>query len=94
MNYTDLNQSSPQTHEAYLDKWEVVNLTHTRMSAEESEEREEVLAEVMDPTYLMGRDVDGDAEGGESAADNKGMDLGLSLNGVPGGGSMVDVMEM
>jgi RNA polymerase II-associated factor 1 len=90
-----LTNSHPhqQTHEAYLDKWEVVKLTHTRMSAEEAEEREEVLAEVMDPAYLLGRDVDADGDAevegegvgvgvgmgvfGGSGEDDKGMDLGL-----------------
>lgn len=63
------------------------------MSAEEAEEREEVLAEVMDPTYLLGRDVDADGEAdadaegegvgafgvgvGVGGEDDKGMDLGL-----------------
>lgn len=32
------------------------------MLAEEVEEREEVLAEVMDPDYLMGRDADGEGD--------------------------------
>jgi hypothetical protein len=88
---------SIQTHEAYLDKWEVVNLNHTRMSAEEAEEREEVLAEVMDPVYLMGRDADADGDGdmegegegegefGADVGDEKGLDLGMG-----GGGECVN----
>jgi len=85
-----LKKKRVNTHEAYLDKWEVVKLTHTRMSAEEAEEREEVLAEVMDPVYLMGRDADADGDGdieGEGevggefgvVGDDMDMDLGLSL---------------
>lgn len=53
-----------QTHGEYLDKWQVVNLTHSRMSAEEAEEREEALTEVNDPAYylMMGRDADAEGE--------------------------------
>jgi len=88
----------PQTHEAYLDKWEIVKLTHTRMSVEEAEEREEVLAEVMDPVYLMGRDADADGEAevesegvfGTAVDDDKGLDLGLGLGG---GGSEEEGMN-
>lgn len=49
------------------------------MSAEEAEEREETLAEVNDPTYLMGRDAD--AEGEVDAEEVK-----------DGAGAEVDVM--
>lgn len=50
-------------NEEYLDKWQVVNLSHAKMSAEEVEEREEVLAEVNDPAYILsGRDADADGE--------------------------------
>ncbi|KIM90575.1 hypothetical protein PILCRDRAFT_47121, partial [Piloderma croceum F 1598] len=69
-----LKKKRVNTHEAYLDKWEVVKLTHTRMSAEEAEEREEVLAEVMDPTYLLGRDVDAD---GDADAEGEGVGVGV-----------------
>ncbi|KAF7983338.1 hypothetical protein HWV62_22297 [Athelia sp. TMB] len=49
--------------EEYLDKWQVVNLSHAAMSAEEAEEREEVRAEVSDPAFIMsGRDADADGE--------------------------------
>jgi len=57
------------------------------MSVEEAEEREDVLAEVMDPAYLMGRDADADGDadaevGGEFGVavddDDKGVDLALA----------------
>lgn len=55
---------------AYTDKWDVINLSHASLSPEEAEEREEALAEVMDPMFLFSRaegdgdgDGDGDAEG-------------------------------
>lgn len=64
------------------------------MSAEEAEEREEVLAEVMDPDYLMGRDADGEADGdadGEGEGDfggavDKGLDLAVGGEGQNLGG--------
>ena len=53
-----------QTYESYGDKWDVVRLTHVPMSAEEEQEREEALAEVVDPLFPLARgDADADAEG-------------------------------
>lgn len=47
----------------YADRWQVVHISHVPMSKEESEEREELLAEVADPTFLLSRDdVDADGE--------------------------------
>lgn len=38
-------------------------MTHSPMSKEEQDEREEALAEVIDPMFLMGRgDIDADGE--------------------------------
>ncbi|KAF8518949.1 RNA polymerase II-associated [Hysterangium stoloniferum] len=55
---------------AYTDKWDVINLSHAPLSAEEADERDEALAEVMDTMFLFSRgdadaegDGDGDAEG-------------------------------
>lgn len=52
---------------AYTDKWDVINLSHAPLSSEEAEEREEALAEVMDPMFLFRAqaeaDADADAEG-------------------------------
>lgn len=64
-----LKKKRVNTQEAYLDKWELVKLRHTGMSGEEAEEREEMLAEVMDPTYLMGRDADADGDGDEGGGE-------------------------
>jgi len=75
------------------------------MSAEEAEEREEALAEVMDPTYLMGRDADAEGEAEAHGAGDMSVDFGLGTlsgngngNGVKeevgvSGGEVVDVME-
>lgn len=53
-----------QTYESYGDKWDVVKLTHVPMSKEEEQEREEALAEVIDPLFPLARaDVDADADG-------------------------------
>ncbi|KAH9893329.1 RNA polymerase II-associated [Cubamyces lactineus] len=59
-----LKKKRVNTYESYGDKWDVVRLTHTPMSAEEAQEREEALAEVVDPLFPLARgDADADAEG-------------------------------
>ena len=65
---------SSQIHEQYEDKWEIIRVTHAEMSKEEEDEREEALAEVADPMYLMARG-DADAEG----------DIEVEDTGVPRG---------
>ncbi|KAF8637578.1 hypothetical protein AX17_002647 [Amanita inopinata Kibby_2008] len=57
-----LKKKRANQYEQYEDKWEIIRVTHATMSKEEEEEREEALAEVTDPLYLIGR-VDADAEG-------------------------------
>ena len=64
-----------QIYDQYEDKWEVIRLLHQSMSKEEEEEREEALAEVVDPMFLMARG-DADAEGEVE------MDEGGYANGV------------
>ena len=51
-----------QAYESYHDKWDIIKITHCPMSREEEAEREEALAEVMDPMYLLNRG-EADAEG-------------------------------
>ncbi|CDO68390.1 hypothetical protein BN946_scf184815.g37 [Trametes cinnabarina] len=59
-----LKKKRVNTYESYGDKWDVIRLTHTPMSAEEAQEREDALAEVVDPHYPLSRaDADVDAEG-------------------------------
>ncbi|KAH9852165.1 RNA polymerase II-associated [Lenzites betulinus] len=59
-----LKRKRVNTYEAYGDKWDVVKLTHTPMSAEEAQEREDALSEVVDPLFPLARgDADADAEG-------------------------------
>ncbi|KAG6856220.1 hypothetical protein H0H87_006371 [Tephrocybe sp. NHM501043] len=60
-----LKKKRANIYEQYDDKWEVIRVTHSEMSKEEEEEREEALAEVADPMFLMARgdaDADGDIE--------------------------------
>ncbi|EPQ56608.1 RNA polymerase II-associated protein [Gloeophyllum trabeum ATCC 11539] len=57
-----LKKKRQNIHEAYLDKWHVVKVSHVPMSKEEEDERDETMAEVMDPMYLLPRG-DADAEG-------------------------------
>ncbi|KAM5537103.1 hypothetical protein V8D89_009249 [Ganoderma adspersum] len=59
-----LKKKRVNTYESYGDKWDVVKLTHTPMSKEEEQEREEALAEVTDPLFPLARaDADADADG-------------------------------
>ncbi|KAI0642319.1 RNA polymerase II-associated [Trametes meyenii] len=59
-----LKKKRVNTYESYGDKWDVIKLTHTPMSAEEAQEREDALAEVIDPLFPLARgDADADAEG-------------------------------
>ncbi|EEB98464.1 hypothetical protein MPER_02017, partial [Moniliophthora perniciosa FA553] len=49
-------------YEQYEDKWEIMRVTHAPMSKEEEDERDEALAEVNDPLYLMRTDVDAEGD--------------------------------
>ncbi|EIW79101.1 hypothetical protein CONPUDRAFT_59133, partial [Coniophora puteana RWD-64-598 SS2] len=49
-------------NESYGDKWQVVHVSHTPFAQEELDERAEVLAEVVDPMFLLNR-TEADAEG-------------------------------
>ncbi|KAG6908957.1 hypothetical protein DXG01_002563 [Tephrocybe rancida] len=60
-----LKKKRANIYEQYDDKWEIIRVTHLEMSKEEEDEREEALAEVVDPMFLMVRgdaDADGDIE--------------------------------
>lgn len=83
-----------QTYEAYGDKWDVVKLTHTPMSAEEAQEREDALAEVVDPMFPLARgDADADAEG---ELDDAAAAAAHGLNGVANGArhEIVDAVDV
>lgn len=54
---------SQQQYEEYDDKWEVIRMTHAPISEEEETERQDYLAEVSDPDYLLKMRTDADAEG-------------------------------
>ncbi len=62
LDITDLFVS-PQAFEQYEDKWDLIRMSHTDMSKEEEDERQEALAEVVDPMFLMRGDADADGEG-------------------------------
>ncbi|TFK74984.1 RNA polymerase II-associated protein [Pluteus cervinus] len=52
----------------YEDKWDRIRMTHAVMSTEEEDEREEALAEVIDPNFLLIRgDADADGEEDDGA---------------------------
>lgn len=70
-----LKKKRANIYDQYEDKWEIIRLLHQPMSKEEEEEREEALAEVVDPMFLMARG-DADAEGEVE------MDEGGYANGV------------
>ncbi|KAI6101369.1 RNA polymerase II-associated [Pisolithus sp. B1] len=57
-----LKKKRLNNQEAYADKWQLVHMSHVPMSKEELDEREELVAEVLDPMYPRG-DVDADGEG-------------------------------
>jgi len=57
-----LKKKRVNAYEAYHDKWDVIKISHVPMDLEERTEREEALAEVLDPMYLLSRG-DADAEG-------------------------------
>ncbi|KAJ8518304.1 hypothetical protein ONZ45_g4616 [Pleurotus djamor] len=56
-----LKKKRANMQEEYEDKWEVIRVTHSPMSKEEEEEREELMVEVTDPMYLR-RDADAEGE--------------------------------
>ncbi|OBZ66779.1 RNA polymerase II-associated protein 1 [Grifola frondosa] len=80
-----LKKKRVNSYEAYHDKWDVVKITHIPMTKEEEDEREEALAEVMDPMYLLSRgDVDAEGEVDDGLAGVNGGEL----NGVHEGRNM------
>ncbi|THH05412.1 hypothetical protein EW145_g4810 [Phellinidium pouzarii] len=53
--------------DTYTDKWDAINLSLATFSTEDLEEREEALAEVVDPLYMFSRaDADADGEADET----------------------------
>lgn len=69
-------------YEQYEDKWEIIRVTHAEMSKEEEDEREEALAEVADPMFLMSRgdaDADGDIEVDDGGGVSGGLDFASAL---------------
>ncbi|KAF8074937.1 RNA polymerase II-associated protein [Lyophyllum atratum] len=72
-----LKKKRANVYEQYEDKWEIIRVTHAEMSKEEEDEREEALAEVTDPMFLMVRgdaDADGDIEVDDGVV-NGGLDF-------------------
>ncbi|KAJ3510057.1 hypothetical protein NLJ89_g4888 [Agrocybe chaxingu] len=63
-----LKKKRANAYDQYEDKWEIIRVQHAPMSKEEEEEREEALAEVADPMFLLMRaDADADGEIDETA---------------------------
>jgi RNA polymerase II-associated factor 1 len=66
-----------QLYDHYEDKWEIIRALHAPMSIDEEDERQEALAEVVDPMYMFLRaDADADGEVDETA----GMPLSESVD--------------
>jgi len=89
-----LKKKRVNAHEAYQDKWEIIKVTHVPMSKDEEDEREEALAEVMDPMFLLpaagDADADGEAEAEAESVNGEGGEAGgISVDGH---GAEVDVM--
>lgn len=52
-----------QQWDTYTDKWDAINLSLAPFTTEELDERQEVLAEVVDPLYMFSRaDADGEVD--------------------------------
>ncbi|PPQ90767.1 hypothetical protein CVT25_010156 [Psilocybe cyanescens] len=68
-----LKKKRVNAYDQYEDKWEVIKVLHAPMSKEEEDEREEALAEVLDPLFLLRNEQDADGEVDDSA--------GFPLNG-------------
>jgi RNA polymerase II-associated factor 1 len=65
-----------KVHEIYDQKWDVIHIRHGAMDKEEEAEREELLAEITDPDYLLGRDADGEPEAefdADGVSDSRGV---------------------
>jgi len=59
-----LKKKRANIYDEYTDKWEIIRALHAPMSKEEEEEKQELLAEVVDPMYMFLR-ADADADGEE-----------------------------
>jgi len=71
-----LKKKRVNAYDQYEDKWEIIRVLHAPMSKEEEDEREEALAEVVDPMFLLNRaDADADADG--EVDDTGGIDIVL-----------------
>ncbi|KAI0047855.1 Paf1-domain-containing protein, partial [Auriscalpium vulgare] len=57
-----LKKKRTEPTERFRDKWALVRVAHVPPSSDEAEERAEAVAEVLDPAYLMQRDVDAEGE--------------------------------
>ncbi|RDB23952.1 RNA polymerase II-associated protein 1 [Hypsizygus marmoreus] len=77
-----LKKKRANVYEQYEDKWEIIRVKHASMSKEEEDEREEALAEVADPMFLMVRgdaDADGDIEVDDTGVVNGGLDFASTV---------------
>ncbi|KAF7770363.1 hypothetical protein Agabi119p4_6337 [Agaricus bisporus var. burnettii] len=81
-----LKKKRANQYEQYDDKWEVIRMTHAPISEEEETERQDYLAEVSDPDYLLKMRTDADAEGEIEVDDsiymNGGSGHGIKTEGI------------
>ncbi|THH18046.1 hypothetical protein EW146_g2862 [Bondarzewia mesenterica] len=57
-----LKKKRTEPIERFRDKWALVRVAHVPPNPDEAEERADALAEVLDPLYLLQRDVDAEGE--------------------------------
>ncbi|KAF8239312.1 RNA polymerase II-associated protein [Tricholoma matsutake] len=77
-----LKKKRANIYEQYEDKWEIIRVNHAPMSQEEIDEREEALAEVADPMFLLIRgdaDADGEIEVDDGGLAGGGLDFGTQI---------------
>ncbi|EAU90178.2 hypothetical protein CC1G_05716 [Coprinopsis cinerea okayama7 len=64
-----LKKKRANVYDQYDDKWEIIRAKYAPTSKEEEEERQDALAEVADPMYMLNRDADGEIEVEDQAED-------------------------
>ncbi|KAG0699894.1 RNA polymerase II-associated [Suillus ampliporus] len=85
-----LKKKRMNASDTYADKWQVVHISHVAMSSEEIEERNETLAEVVDPLYLFSRDAEGEVDA-DGEVDVGGIGIGAEGGGEGDGGIMAEI---
>ncbi|KAG2110388.1 RNA polymerase II-associated [Suillus discolor] len=85
-----LKKKRMNQNDTYADKWQVVHISHVAMSSDELEERNEALAEVVDPLYLFSRDAEGEVDA-DGEVDIGGIEIGTEGDAEGDGGIMAEI---